>query len=334
LQSTKSKKMSQLYPLKFKPILKERLWGGEKLKTILGKTGKCTSCGESWELSAVEGDISVVENGFLKDNNLQELIEIYMGDLLGDKIYEQFGLEFPLLIKFIDAKDDLSIQVHPDDKLAKERHQSFGKTEMWYVMDSNPGSVLISGFNKQISKEDYVDHLKNKTLKQILNSTPVSSGDVFFIPAGRVHAIGAGILLAEIQQTSDITYRIYDWDRVDTQGKPRELHTELALDAIDYANMNEAKSSYPDKTNSVVNMVKSNYFTTNKIKFDKPVERDYIQIDSFVIYICSAGSVDLVYNDTEHMEIVKGETILIPSILKNITLKPKTMSEIIEVYIA
>jgi len=243
--------MHQLYPLKFKPLLKERIWGGDKLKTILGKQGKCATCGESWEISAVEKNVSVVENGFLKNNNLQEIIEIYMGDLVGDKIFDKFGLEFPLLIKFIDANDDLSIQVHPNDKLAHERHQSNGKTEMWYVMDANKDSALISGFNKQISTEEYVNHLNGKTLKDILNRQPVKQGDVFFIPAGRVHAIGAGILLAEIQQTSDITYRIYDWDRVDANGKHRELHTDLALDAINYKYSEDVKTAYENKLNSV-----------------------------------------------------------------------------------
>ena len=325
--------MHQLYPLKFKPLLKERIWGGDKLKTILGKQGKCATCGESWEISAVEKNVSVVENGFLKNNNLQEIIEIYMGDLVGDKIFDKFGLEFPLLIKFIDANDDLSIQVHPNDKLAHERHQSNGKTEMWYVMDANKDSALISGFNKQISTEEYVNHLNGKTLKDILNRQPVKQGDVFFIPAGRVHAIGAGILLAEIQQTSDITYRIYDWDRVDANGKHRELHTDLALDAIDYNYCRDVKTIYENKLNSVVNLARCEYFTTNKIAFNKPIERDLIEIDSFVIYICCNGKFDLIFNETEQIEVLKGQTILLPAMYKNVSLIPKTASEVIEVYV-
>jgi mannose-6-phosphate isomerase len=323
----------QLYPLKFKPILKERIWGGEKIKSILGKQGKCTSCGESWELSAVQGNISIVENGFLKNNNLQEIIEIYMGDLVGDKIYDRFGPEFPLLIKFIDANDDLSIQVHPDDALARQRHQSFGKTEMWYVMDSLPGATLISGFNQQINKEDYLNHLKNKSLRQILNSVPVTRGDVCFIPAGRVHAIGSGILLAEIQQTSDITYRIYDWDRIDVSGKSRELHTELAVDAIDYNYTSDVKTSYTEQLNSVVNLAQCPYFTTNTISLNKILERDYFELDSFVIYICCEGAFTLVYNSTEKIEAIKGQTILLPATIKNVTLIPASTTEILEIYI-
>lgn len=323
----------QLYPLKFKPILKENIWGGEKLKSVLGKQGKCTSCGESWEISAVQGNISIVENGFLKNNNLQEIIEVYMGDLLGDKVYDKFGLEFPLLIKFIDANDDLSIQVHPDDTLAMQRHRSFGKTEMWYIMDTQPEATLISGFNKQISKEDYLNHLANKSLRQILNRIPVAKGDVFFIPAGRVHAIGSGILLTEIQQTSDITYRIYDWDRVGANGKSRELHTDLAVDAIDYNYVSEVKTTYTEQQNPAVNLARCPYFTTNKISLNKPLERDYIELDSFIIYICCEGSFTLKYNSTEKIEVVKGQTILLPAIIKNVTLIPESTTEILEVYI-
>lgn len=333
MQSTNFFKMNELYPLKFKPILKDRIWGGDKLKTIYGKQGKCTVCGESWELSAVPEDVSIVESGFLKNNTLVELIEIYMGDLVGDKVYDQFGIVFPLLIKLIDANDDLSIQVHPDDALALKRHQSFGKTEMWYVMDTDPDAGLISGFNKQMTKEEYLGHLNNKSLKTILTKVPVKKGDSFFIPAGRVHAIGAGILLAEIQQTSDITYRIYDWDRVDASGKSRELHTDLALDAIDYTYHSDTRTAYADKENTPVNIAKCQYFTTNKLKLTKSIERDYIEIDSFVIYICCSGSFDLVYNQHDKIEVGKGQTVLLPAIYKNVTLVPKAASEILEVYI-
>jgi mannose-6-phosphate isomerase len=325
--------MTQLYPLKFNTILKERIWGGKKLKTVLGKKGNVDPSGESWEISAVEDDVSVVANGFLQDNTLEEVIEVYMGEVVGDKVFEQFGTEFPLLVKFIDANDDLSIQVHPDDKLALERHNSFGKTEMWYVMDTNPGASLISGFNKPLTKEEYQDALHHKTIKDILNRQPVVPGDVFFIPAGRVHAIGAGILLAEIQQTSDITYRIYDWDRVDAHGNPRELHTELALNAIDYNYVSDTKTAYENKLNEVVSLVKCPYFMTNKLAFDKLVDRDYINIDSFVIYICCEGKFDLIYSDTEKLEVSKGETVLLPAILKNVKLIPKTKVELLEVYI-
>src|SRR3972149_1007896 len=199
--------MSHLYPLKFKPIFKDKIWGGDKIKTLLNKDfSPLPNCGESWEISGVQDEISVVSNGFLIGNNLQELIEIYMGDLVGDQVYQKYGIEFPLLIKFIDAHDDLSIQVHPNDKLAMQRHNAYGKTEMWYIIDADRGAKLISGFNTEVTKDAYIKHLENNTLNLILNYEEVKAGDVFFMPAGRVHAIGKGILLTEIQQTSDITY--------------------------------------------------------------------------------------------------------------------------------
>lgn len=326
--------MNQLYPLKFRPILKETIWGGNKLGNLLHKSVKAGSkVGESWEISGVEGNVSVVTNGFLKNNSLEELAEVYMGDLVGDKIYDQFGTEFPLLIKFIDATDVLSIQVHPNDELAAERHNSFGKTEMWYVMESDPGAELISGFNKKIDKETYLEHFNHKTLKEILNSEKAEKGDVFFIPAGRVHAIGKGILLAEIQQTSNITYRIYDWDRVDAQGKGRELHTGLAVDAIDYNFYPDYKTVYHSKPNQPTTVVECNYFTTNVLQFDKIIDRDYFKLDSFVIYICTEGEAKIDYSDKESIKISQGESILLPAVLKDIRLEPIKPTTLLEVYI-
>ena len=334
MQNTKTwKRMDELYPLKFKPILKERIWGGSKLKTLLNKKGLVEKCGESWEISAVQGDISVVENGFLKNNTLEELIEVYMGDLVGDNIYEKFGIEFPLLIKFIDATADLSIQVHPNDELAREKHNSYGKTEMWYILDAEPDAKLISGFSKQISREEYLNYLNSKRLKEIMNYCDVKPGDVFFIPAGRVHAIGTGILLTEIQQTSDITYRIYDWDRTDANGNPRELHTDLALDAIDYSHIQNVKNKYINVSNIPVNLAKCEYFTANKIIIQDQIERDYFNLDSFVIYICCKGRLNIIYDTSGKIELSKGETVLIPASIDNLILDPVEYSEILEVYI-
>ena len=247
--------MLSLYPFKFQPILKERLWGGTKLETVLGKSLDSDIIGESWELSGVSGDVSVVANGNLAGKSLQEIIESYKEDLLGKAVYERFGNDFPILIKFIDAKQDLSIQVHPNDELAKARYNSFGKTEMWYVMDADPDAKLIVGFNKSVNKEEYQKHLNNKTLTEILYYEPVKEGSTFFINTGKVHAIGAGTLLAEIQQTSDITYRVYDFDRKDKNGNLRELHTELALDAIDYEKKDDFKVSYSKNENQINKMV-------------------------------------------------------------------------------
>jgi mannose-6-phosphate isomerase len=325
--------MNKLYPLKFHPILKDKIWGGKKLNEILYKQKAGKKCGESWEISTVNNNISVVSNGFLEGNNLEELIEIYMGDLVGDKVYEKFGLEFPLLIKFIDATDDLSIQVHPDDKVAMERHNSFGKTEMWYIIDAEPGSKLISGFNKEITREEYLDILKSGRLREVLNFEESKAGDVFFMPTGRIHAIGAGILLAEIQQTSDITYRIYDWDRKDKDGKSRELHTEEALDVIDFKRYNSYRTNYEKSINQTVKLEQCDYFTTNLMRFNHTVEKDFNLIDSFVIYMCTEGKLSILSHENQGVELNKGETVLIPAELKNIILMPEIESKVLEVYI-
>lgn len=326
--------MEGLYPLKFTPIYKDKIWGGNKIKSVLNKDfGNLPNCGESWELSGVEGNVSVVSNGYLAGNSLEELIEVYMGDLVGDQIYESYGTEFPLLIKFIDANDDLSIQVHPDDEMAAERHNSYGKTEMWYVMQADKGAKLQSGFNQPVDQEKYLEKLEKVELTDILNFEEVTAGDVFFIPAGRVHAIGKGILLAEIQQTSDITYRIYDYDRRDDKGNTRELHTDLALDAIDYTLFPEYKSKYEVKANESVELASCQYFTTNVLELTQVVEKDCNKLDSFVIYICMEG--ELVVETESGTELVQmGETILIPASIENVHLKPITASaKLLEVYI-
>ncbi|MFZ5939787.1 MAG: type I phosphomannose isomerase catalytic subunit [Bacteroidota bacterium] len=320
-----------LYPLKFIPILKDKIWGGTRLRDQLGKEAS-PKAGESWEISSFEDNVSVVKNGFLAGNNLDELIEIYMGDLVGDAVYEKFGIEFPLLIKFIDANDDLSIQVHPDDHMALQRHNSFGKTEMWYILDAEPGSKLFIGFNRPLDREHYLEHLNKGTLRDIINAEEIKAGDVYFMPAGRVHAIGAGILLTEIQQTSDLTYRIYDWDRTDENGQSRELHTGLALDAIDYTWHEHYRSEYDRVRNRTNPAVDCPYFTTGVIIMDEPVEKDYNLIDSFIIYICTKGSARIVHG-TESTDITMGECVLIPAALKNLTIVPEGECVLLEVYI-
>ena len=326
--------MNTLYPLKFEPILKDLIWGGNKLRTLLNKEEASDKCGESWEISDVEGNSSVVVNGFLAGNTLNELVEIYMGDLMGDAVYEKFNNEFPLLIKFIDANDKLSIQVHPDDEMAAEEHGGKGKTEMWYVMDAAPDSEIIVGFNKKTDKETYVKLLNENKLIEILNFEKVKPGDVFFLPAGRIHAIGSGLLVAEIQQTSNFTYRIFDWNRTDAQGNPRELHTELALKAMDFTYHKNSKTEYVEKKNDAVNLVDCPYFTTNLISFEKSIVRDYFNFDSFIIYICLEGSIKVNAETCEPIELKKGESILIPAVFKNIELVPNSFSKIMEVYIS
>lgn len=325
--------MSTLYPLKFKPILKQTIWGGEKLSGKSTDKALEDSIGESWEISGVQDNVSVVSEGLLADNTLEELIEIYMGDLVGDQVYEKFGVEFPLLIKYIDACDNLSIQVHPDDAVAKERHNAYGKTEMWYIADAAPEAELILGFKEDSDKNEYLASLRSNTLPDLLNVEKVKKGDCFFIPAGTVHAICKGCLIAEIQQTSDITYRIYDYNRRDKNGNPRELHTDLATDVINFSAQKQHAIHYHTHENHTEELVSCNYFTTNILKFDKEIEKDYIDLDSFVIYMCLEGDFSVVYDVDQFVKVKKGETVLIPACFKDIFLIPEKEAQILEVYI-
>lgn len=317
-----------LYPLKFNPILKDKIWGGQKLKNLLNKESSLPNVGESWEISDVEGDTSVVSNGILKGKSLKELLETYKADLIGEKNYKVFGNKFPLLIKFIDAKEDLSIQLHPNDELAAKRHNSFGKTEMWYVMQSDEDSNLIVGFNQDMDAKKYLHHLENKTLPEILNFDKVKTGDTYFIEVGRVHAIGAGVMLAEIQQTSDITYRVFDWDRVDDKGNERELHNDIAIDAFDFNMPDNFRVNYTKEKNKSNQMVSCPYFTTSYLKVSETLKKENKQ-DSFLIYICVEGSAEISINGNTE-SIKKGETILLPAAIKDyeITSKKATLLEV------
>lgn len=322
----------KLYPLKFNPIFKERIWGGNKLETLLNKDVSGNVIGESWEISDVKDESSVVADGVLQGKTLQELSETFQAELLGKKVYDTFGTKFPLLIKYLDAKRDLSIQVHPNDTLAKERHNSFGKTEMWYVMQADEDAELLVGFNQKVTKKDYQTHLKNNTLTEILNFEKAQKGDVYFLPTGRIHAIGGGIVLAEIQQTSDITYRIFDWNRVDAAGNLRELHTALALDAIDYTLHENYKTAYNSQANKVTTIVDSPYFTTNLIPFRGELNLNHAEKDSFVIYLCVKGNVTF---QTENYKetLAFGETLLVPASIKHIKINTAEASKLLEVYI-
>ncbi|PKP25323.1 MAG: mannose-6-phosphate isomerase [Bacteroidetes bacterium HGW-Bacteroidetes-22] len=325
--------MYDLYPLKFSPIFKDKIWGGQRIHSVLGMDfSPLPNCGEAWVVSGYKTDPGIVENGFLAGNELNELIEVYMGELVGEANYERFGNEFPLLIKILDADDWLSIQVHPDDELAGIRGIGSGKTEMWYVMDASPEAQLISGFSQQIGKDIYKKHLENKTLKEVLNFETVNKGDVFFIPSGRVHALGPGVLLAEIQQTSDNTYRIYDWDRVDASGQPRELHIEQALDAIDFTVQKSYRTDYPRVKNVAQPLVECPYFTTNLLDLNLPVARDFSSLDSFVVLLNTEGTVRVEFEGGN--EILKpGEALLVPAINEWVRIYPDQSAKILEVYI-
>lgn len=310
--------MALFYPLTFYPILKERIWGGTKLKTYLNKPIPSEITGESWEISTVPNDISVVNNGSFSGKNLNELINLYPEEILGKTVYARFGKQFPLLFKYLDAREDLSIQLHPNDELAQKRHNSFGKTEMWYVMQADENSRLIVGFKEDSSQEEYIQYIENKKLTSLLNEIPVKKGDVFFLETGTIHAIGAGIVIAEIQQTSDVTYRIYDWDRVDANGNERELHTQLALDAINYKTT-FAKKEYKSTENISTSLVDCPYFKTNIIPLNGElfIEKNN---DSFMVFMCTEGNFELFLNDGKYT-YQTGDTVLLPAILTSFILK-------------
>ena len=287
-----------MYPLKFNPILKSTIWGGDKI--IPFKHLDCTqpNVGESWEISDVPGDESVVAYGPDAGKNLTQMVSLYKGALVGEANYTRFGGKFPLLIKFIDARDDLSIQVHPDDELAMRRHNSMGKTEMWYVIDNAGGRAhLRSGLSRGITPEQYEQMIADNTICDALADYAVRPGDVFFLPAGRIHSIGAGCFIAEIQQTSNITYRIYDFNRKDKDGRTRELHTELSKQAIDYSVLPDYRTAYTPCKDRPVHLVSCPYFTTSVYHLSRPMTMDYSGLDSFVVYICMEGSCNFMVHD-------------------------------------
>ena len=306
-------------PITFKPYFKDVIWGGNRICAYKGISQQIPNIGESWEISEVPGHESVVEGGEYSGMNLSQLISRFHGDLLGEAVYEKYEGRFPLLIKLIDANDNLSVQVHPDDKLAMERHQSLGKSEMWYIINSENGAKIYAGLNKEISPQEYLERIEAKTFTDIVavhNSYP---GDVFYIPAGRVHSIGAGNMLVEIQESSDITYRIYDYDRKDSNGQTRELHTQLAKDAIDYHVYNNYKNAPLPEDVADCELLNSRDFQTRRVKLHG--EQNFeIDINSFTVVICIAGVVHIVGEEGETI-LSKGKTALLPARLNKFKLQ-------------
>ena len=323
-----------MYPLKFEPILKQTLWGGEKIIPFKHLNETLSNVGESWEVSAVEGSESVVSYGPDKGMTLPEMVRHYKEELVGEANYARFGDKFPLLIKFIDAKLDLSIQVHPDDALARKRHNSFGKNEMWYVISADPGAKLISGFSQEITAKEYKERVHDGTFAEVLQSCPIQPGDVFYVPAGRVHGIGAGAFVAEIQQTSDITYRIYDYNRKDKNGKTRELHTTQAVDAINFSDVqDDFRTAYDRVQNEPVEVVACPYFTTSVYDMTEEITCDYSELDSFVIFICTEGACRLRDNEEHEVTLQAGETVLLPATTQNVTIVPDQHVKLLETYV-
>ncbi|MBQ9194044.1 MAG: class I mannose-6-phosphate isomerase [Bacteroidales bacterium] len=320
-------------PLKFEPILKTIVWGGEKIAPYKGIETEQKHIGESWELSGVAGNESVVADGPLKGKTIAQLVKEYKADLVGKHVYENTGDEFPLLIKFIDALTDLSIQVHPNDELAAKRHKgSKGKTEMWYVVDAEPGAHLLAGLTEKITPEQYAAKVADGTITDVLARYEVKPGDVFFLPAGRIHAICGGCFIAEIQQTSNITYRIYDYGRLGLDGKPREVHTELAKDAIDYTVYPTYRTDYTPAKDEEVEVVSCQYFTTSIYDLTLPYAKDLSQIDSFLVVMCLTGS-GTIEVDGEEVPVHQGETVLIPAAADDICFVPDGSMKVLTSYI-
>lgn len=340
MQETHEYEERSLYPLKFIPVFKEKIWGGEEIRKTLGfDYGNLSNCGEAWMLSGMEGEESVVANGFLEGNTLVDLVEVYMGDLVGEDIYRRFGLQFPLLFKWIDARGDLSVQVHPDDKLAEEREGCLGKNEMWFIRKAGSGARLICGFKGGVNQMRYLKALQENRVESVLKPEPVSPGDIFYIPAGTVHAIGKGILLAEIQQSSDLTYRIYDWNRPGLDGKPRKLHVEQALKALRFSDKEfpdtaPGRIEYCRHANATNPVLDTPHFQVNYLPLTQGIEKDFTGLDSFVVYMCSKGAAVL-KADGKAVEIRQGELVLVPAVCDIVDIFPDTLGcELLETYMA
>ncbi|WP_371764316.1 type I phosphomannose isomerase catalytic subunit [Massilia sp.] len=325
--------MTKLYPLIFESIYKQKLWGGRKLSSHLGKNiPPQTRCGESWEVSGLPSDDSVVKNGELAGTSLSCLLRVYQEILIGKSLYARFGNRFPLLVKFIDAEDDLSVQVHPGDVLAGLKHDSPGKTEMWYVVHADPGATLSAGFNRPVSAAQCREHAATGRVDDILNRHAVAAGDAFFLPAGRIHAIGRGVLVAEIQQASDVTYRIHDYGRVDADGRPRALDMDNAVAALDVGSAQDCRIRYQEILNAPTCLVQCEHFTTNLLACSETVVRNYA-FDAFVIHVCVQGSYAIDYGG-ERLDVRAGDCVLIPAAIESVILATAFGFRILECFIA
>lgn len=314
-----------LYPLKFKPIYKAKVWGGDKIRKIKNDRKVPENCGESWEISGLIDDESIISNGFLKGNTLNEIIEVYMEEIVGDRIFEEYGYEFPILLKIIEAKDNLSAQVHPDDATAAELHNARGKTEAWYILEAEEGAKIIDGFKRDTNERELLDHIESGDLESLLKYNVVKPGEFYFIPAGRIHGMCTGTTVVEIQETSDVTYRIYDYNR------GRELHTEYAVDVIDYKKNDKQAIPFtrmPDHSNPIIDC---KYFTANYLPVMNSILKDYTNLDSFVIYHCVHGQVNIKTDGGEEV-LNEGESILIPACITDVVLIPIIYSELLEIY--
>ncbi|HIZ91075.1 MAG TPA: class I mannose-6-phosphate isomerase [Candidatus Bacteroides merdavium] len=323
-----------MYPLKFEPVLKQTLWGGDKIIPFKHLNENLSNVGESWEVSAVEGSESVVANGADKGLTLPEMVRKYREELVGEANYARFGNQFPLLVKFIDARQKLSIQVHPDDELAKKRHNSFGKNEMWYVVSADEGATLISGFSRQITPKEYKERVHDGTFDEVLQTCAIQPGDVFYVPAGRVHGIGAGAFVVEVQQSSDVTYRIYDYNRKDKNGKLRDLHISQAMDAINFSDVqDDFRTEYETVINEPVEILTTPYFSVSLYDMTEEITCDYSELDSFVIFVCVEGSCRMIDDAENEVTICAGETVLFPAVTQSVSIIPEGKVKLLEAYV-
>lgn len=322
----------ELYPIKFSPIIKETIWGGDKISK-LKSLNLDLNIGESWELSSVDDNLSVVVNGYLTGKTIRDLIDIFSADLVGKRCYDLFKNKFPLLIKFIDAKEDLSIQVHPDNAFAKKQGMNSGKTEMWYIVSCDNNSEISLGFNRKITKEQLREVVNNNSVIDVVNTFSVNPGNVFYVPSGRVHSIKKGCFLVEIQQSSDTTYRIYDYNRVDSHGNIRELHTDMAIEAVDYDGDEVLSVDYMKIEDSSSEIMTCDYFSVNIIDIKKGFVRDCSNIDSFLVLICIEGSCEIEDDKGNLTSINHGETVLIPAKTTHLTFTPNAKTTLLETYI-
>lgn len=323
-----------IYPLKFLPLFKQRVWGGNKIAKELGVDySPLPSCGELWCLSGLPEQETVVANGFLAEATLEEVIEMYTDELLGEENYAEFGLNFPLLLKILDANDNLSVQVHPDDDYAERNGLGNGKNEMWYVLQADKDARIFNGFNKNMTKAELINRVRDNNLIDVLNCTNAEKGDLFYIPAGLVHSLGKGCLVAEIQQSSDTTYRIYDWGRKDKDGKERTLHLEQALQVLDFKGMrSNGKVHYHREKDKTSNMLTTPFFTVNHIHCFQGLKKDYSALDSFVIYFCVGGA-GFIETNSGRIPLNAGEAMMLPAICQSASIQPRNSIEILEIFI-
>ncbi len=321
----------QLYPLKFQPLPKEKIWGGTRLNRVANHQSGHPQIGETWDVAALDDNDSEVVNGFLAENTLSELLEVYMSDLVGDKVYSKHGNNFPLLVKLIDATDKLSVQVHPNDEMAQQNGERNGKTEMWYVLEADDNAEIILGFNKEVTKEELEQRLQDQTFSEVLNYQNIQKGDVIFIPAGTVHAIGKGCMILEIQQSSDTTFRLFDYNRLQDNGQPRKLHTKQAFEAIDYKNW-EHNVMHSNGVDEIEELVDCDYFTCSLIRFNKAKQYDISDIDSMVLLSVVEGSVEIEHEEGK-TTLQRGETTLVPAAVESLTILPDGEAKLLETYI-